>query len=140
MIALGSNLGDRALNLRRAIDRLGRVVTLVRVSSFHDTAPVDAPQGSPRFLNAVVAAVTTLSPADLLGELLRIERELGRVRGRRNAPRTLDLDLILHGARLVRTASLTVPHPRYLERDFVRIPLRELKLGWSDPATGTPLG
>ena len=139
VIALGSNLGDRRRNLLRAIDELRRVITLVRVSSIHETDPVDAPQGSPRFLNMVVAGHTTLTPEKVLSHLLDIEQRLGRVRGVRNAPRTIDLDLILHGANVRRTAELTLPHPRYRERDFVMIPLRELHLGWKDPLTGAPL-
>src|SRR3954468_18861647 len=94
LIALGSNLGDRAYNLRRAIHELRRVMDVVRVSSFIDTEPVDAPSGSPRFLNAVVAGATRLAPQALLDELLAIERRLGRRRTAiHNAPRVIDLDL-----------------------------------------------
>jgi 2-amino-4-hydroxy-6-hydroxymethyldihydropteridine diphosphokinase len=139
VIALGSNLGDRRRNLLRAIEELRRVITVVRVSSIHETDPVDAPPRSPRFLNMVVAGHTTLTPEQLLSHLLDIEQRLGRVRGVRNAPRTIDLDLILHGANVRRTRELTLPHPRYRERDFVMEPLRELHLGWRDPLTGAPL-
>jgi 2-amino-4-hydroxy-6-hydroxymethyldihydropteridine diphosphokinase len=134
LIALGSNLGDRALFLRRAVDEVRHVVHLVRVSSFIETEPVDAPP--PKYLNAVVAGYTNLSPAALLDALHKIEARLGRRRTTRNAPRVIDLDLILHSAHLVRTRSLTLPHPRYLGREFVRGPMRELKLGWQDPVTG----
>src|SRR5215831_17473384 len=96
VLALGSNLGDRAYYLRRAIHELRRAVDVVRVSSFIETEPVDAPPGSPRFLNAVVAGVTHLAPQALLDELLAIEARLGRRRTTRNAPRVIDLDLILH--------------------------------------------
>jgi len=139
LIALGSNLGDRRRTLLRAIDELRRVITIVRVSSIHETDPVDAPPGSPRFLNMVVAGHTTLTPEDLLARLLDIEQRLGRIRRARNAPRTIDLDLILHGANVRRTRELTLPHPRYREREFVMKPLRELRLGWRDPLTGAPL-
>ena len=139
VIALGSNIGDRLHNLRRAIDELGRVISIARISSVYETEPVDAPPGSPRFLNMVVAGHTGLSPEELLAQLLGIERRLGRVRRGRNAPRTIDLDLILHGANVRRTRALTLPHPRYLERDFVMRPLRELRLGWRDPVTGRRL-
>src|SRR5437764_13830780 len=94
-IALGSNLGDRAYYLRRAVHELRRVVDVVRVSSFIETEPVDAPPGSPRFLNAVVAGATPLAPQALLDELLAIEARLGRRRRVRNAPRLIDLDLIV---------------------------------------------
>jgi len=138
-IALGSNLGDRRRTLLRAIEELRRVITVVRVSSIHETEAVGAPAGSPRFLNMVVAGHTTLTPEQLLAHLLDIEQRLGRVRGARNAPRTIDLDLIFHGANIRRTPELTLPHPRYRERDFVMRPLRELHLGWKDPLTGKPL-
>jgi 2-amino-4-hydroxy-6-hydroxymethyldihydropteridine diphosphokinase len=137
LIALGSNLGDRALFLRRAISLLAEVVHVVRVSSFMETDPVDAPP--PKYLNAVVAGYTELPPMSLLDALRKIESRLGRRRTTRNAPRVIDLDLILHSANLVRTRTLTVPHPRYREREFVLGPMRELNLGWRDPATGFDL-
>jgi len=137
LIALGSNLGDRALSLRRAIEELRHVIHVVRVSTFIETDPVDAPP--PKYLNAVVAGYTDLQPRPLLDALQAIETGLGRRRTTSNAPRVIDLDLILHSAHLVRTRSLTVPHPRYLGREFVRAPMRELELGWRDPATGVSL-
>jgi 2-amino-4-hydroxy-6-hydroxymethyldihydropteridine diphosphokinase len=134
LIALGSNLGDRALFLRRAISSLRGVIHVVRVSSFIETDPVDAPP--PKYLNAVVAGYTDLSPSALLDALHEIESRLGRRRTTRNAPRVIDLDLILHSANLIRTRTLTLPHPRYLDREFVLGPLREFNLRWLDPATG----
>ena len=122
VIALGSNLGDREYNLRRAIAALP--VRVVRVSRFHETEPVDAPP--PMYLNAVVTGHTTLPPLALLEALLALERRLGRTRrGMRNEPRIIDLDLIAYGATRMRTARLTLPHPRAHERDFVMRPLRE---------------
>ncbi len=138
-IALGSNLGDRARNLRWAIDELRHVVSVVRLSSVYDTEPVGAPKGSPRFLNMVIAGHTRLTPESVIAALLEIERRLGRVRTGRNAPRTIDLDLILHSANVRRSRNLTVPHPRYLQRDFVTRPLHELGLQWRDPITGRKL-
>jgi 2-amino-4-hydroxy-6-hydroxymethyldihydropteridine diphosphokinase len=126
---LGSNLGDRAYYLRRAIEELRHVINVVRVSSFIETEPVDAPP--PQFLNAVVVGSTSLSPQTLLDELLAIESRLGRHRTTRNAPRVIDLDLIIHSAHRVRTRTLTLPHPRFREREFVMAPLRELGLGWT---------
>lgn len=137
LIALGSNLGDRALFLRRAISLLSEVVHVVRISSFIETDPVDAPL--PKYLNAVVAGYTDLSPFALLDALHKIESRLGRRRTTRNAPRVIDLDLILHSANLVRTRTLTLPHPRYREREFVLGPMRELQLSWRDPKTGATL-
>ncbi|HKO54717.1 MAG TPA: 2-amino-4-hydroxy-6-hydroxymethyldihydropteridine diphosphokinase [Thermoanaerobaculia bacterium] len=128
VIALGSNLGNRLLYLRRALFALGDVMRVVRASSVHETAPIDAPAGSPPFLNMVVAGYTRQPPLALLNELQRIESRLGRRRGVRNAPRTIDLDLILYSSRVMRTGRLTIPHPRYRERPFVMEPLAELGL------------
>ena len=127
LIALGSNLGDRNYFLRRAIHELRRVVRVVRVSSVHETKPVDAPPGSPDFLNMVVAGYTTLAPEALLDAMQTIEGRLGRRRlAVRNAPRTIDLDLIAYDARRMRTPRLTLPHPRAREREFVMKPLAEV--------------
>lgn len=109
---------------------------VVRSSSVWETAPMGAPAGSPPFLNMVVAGFTSLAPWSFLEALLAIEKRCGRVRSVRNAPRIIDLDLILHGAHLARSRRLTLPHPRYREREFVLAPLRELGLDWCDPATG----
>ena len=125
-IALGSNLGDRARNLRAAVDALGDFVRVVRISRVRETEPVDAPTGSPPFLNMAVSGYTSLSPEALLDALLSIEKRLGRRRGLRNAPRTIDLDLIFHSAHMRRTKRLTLPHPRYAERSFVMEPLRDV--------------
>lgn len=126
-IALGSNLGDRVYTMRYAIDELRKIVHIVRVSSFLETEPVDAPPGSPRFLNAVVVGYTALAPLQLLEAMQTIESRLGRRRtGVRNAPRTIDLDLIFHSAHRARSPRLTLPHPRYREREFVMKPLGEV--------------
>ena len=122
VIALGSNLGDRGWYLRRAIHELRHVISIVRVSSIIETDPVDAPP--PKYLNAVVVGYTRLSPEDLLDELQAIENRLGRRRTTRNAPRTIDLDLILHSANVRRTPRLTLPHPRAHERAFATIGVR----------------
>jgi 2-amino-4-hydroxy-6-hydroxymethyldihydropteridine diphosphokinase len=127
-IALGSNLGDRWGTLSAAVRRL-RAEPGLRVidsSERYETAPLDCPPGSGDFLNAVVAVETDRDPHDLLHLLLRIERQFGRVRTEPNSPRTLDLDLILYGDRVITTPELTIPHPRMHERDFVLAPLAEL--------------
>lgn len=133
VIALGSNLGNRALILRRALHEIGAAIRVVRVSPVHETKAVDSPAGSPDFLNMVIAGHTTLSPEELLDALQAIEKRLGRRRGLRNAARTIDLDLILYGAHRIRTGKLTVPHPRYRQRSFVMEPLRELGLDYRVP-------
>jgi 2-amino-4-hydroxy-6-hydroxymethyldihydropteridine diphosphokinase len=125
-IALGSNLGDRHAHLDFAVARLREILTDVRVSSIHETAPEGVDEPQPDYLNAVVAGRTTLSPIDLLHHLLAIERERGRTRPSLRASRTLDLDLILYGDAVIDTAELTVPHPRYKERLFVTEPLAEV--------------
>ncbi len=136
VIAIGSNLGPRDYLLRRAIHELGRTVRVVRQSPIIETLAIDAPHGSPDFLNMIIAGVTRLTPDELLAGMHEIEARLGRVRRVRNGPRTIDLDLILYGAVLRRGRTLTLPHPRYRERNFVLAPLQELNLGWTDPATG----
>lgn len=136
VIALGSNLGDRAWHLRRAIHELREAVRIVRISAIHETEPVDAPPGSPRFLNVVVVGYTALSPRDLLDALLAIEKTVGRPSRRiRNEPRIIDLDLILHGVTRMRTKALTLPHPRAHQREFVMRPMGEV---WGRPGAVYP--
>lgn len=127
-IALGSNLGDRAATLAAALRDLAESgeIRVVRASSFHETEPVGGPAGQPNYLNAVAQLETTLSPRELLDRMLEIERRYGRERGVRNGPRTLDLDLLLFGDRVIDEADLVVPHPRMWERGFVTIPLAEI--------------
>lgn len=126
-IALGSNLGDRRLHLRRAIEELKRVVTIVRISSIIETEPVGAPP--PNYLNMVIVGHTRVGPHELMRAMLAIESRLGRRRpAPRNAPRPIDLDLIFYDAVRMRTPELTLPHPRAHERDFVMRPLREVWL------------
>ncbi|HET7434043.1 MAG TPA: 2-amino-4-hydroxy-6-hydroxymethyldihydropteridine diphosphokinase [Thermoanaerobaculia bacterium] len=128
-IALGSNLGDREWHLRRAVHELSRVMRIVRVSRVYETDAVDAPAGSPPFLNMALSALTSLAPLPLLREMLAIERRLGRVRsGVRHEPRVIDLDLIFYDAQRMRSRELELPHPRWQERDFVKLPLREVWL------------
>jgi 2-amino-4-hydroxy-6-hydroxymethyldihydropteridine diphosphokinase len=138
-IALGSNLGDRAAHLAFAVDRLSRTLRQLRVSKLIDTAPAGVPEDQPRFLNAAATGTTTLEPRAVLDELLAIERLRGRERPYRFAPRTLDLDLILYGDRLVRENGLEVPHPRFRERPFVLEPLAEIAGDWRDPVTGSTI-
>lgn len=128
-IALGSNLGDREAHLRYAVDRLSGLLSDVRVSSFHNTAAVDVNEPQPDYLNAVISGSTTLDPHVLLAEMLAIERERGRTRPSFRASRTLDIDLIFYGTHTIHSSDLTVPHPRWREREFVTIPLREV---WDD--------
>jgi 2-amino-4-hydroxy-6-hydroxymethyldihydropteridine diphosphokinase len=134
-IALGSNLGDREQHLRDAIASLAPIVHNLRVSTFHDTAPVGVgPQ--PMFLNAAAVGETDLTSDSLLGHMLRIEASLGRERPYAGAPRTVDLDLILYDGEIQNRPELTLPHPRFRERRFVLAPLAEIAPDWRDPVTG----
>ena len=135
-VALGSNLGDRVSHLDYAVARLKTLLGGVRVSSYFDTEPVGAVEPQPRYLNAAAVGTTVLSPRDLLGRLLAIEQERGRERSSPNAPRTLDLDLIVIGDLIVDEAGLTLPHPRFRERRFVLEPLAEIAPDLRDPVSG----
>ena len=135
-IALGSNLGDRDAHLDFALSRLSQLLTDVTVSSRYDTAPVGIAGEQPMYLNAALVGRTSLEPHALLRELQAIERAAGRERPYLNAPRTLDVDLILHGQSLVDDAELVVPHPRFRERAFVLEPLAEIAADLVDPVSG----
>lgn len=137
-IGLGSNLGDRRENLQRAIQMLGQRagVVVTRQSSFYDTAPVGGPPGQGNYLNAVIEIQTALSPRELLDVLLEVERQLGRERLVRFGPRTIDLDLLLHGKTVVKEPDLEVPHPRLHERGFVLEPLAEIAPDLVHPRLG----
>jgi 2-amino-4-hydroxy-6-hydroxymethyldihydropteridine diphosphokinase len=125
-VALGANLGDAAHTVRAALVALGQVpgVQRVRSSSLYRTAPVDSK--GPDYINAVAELSTTLTAPALLAALQTIENGAGRQRPYRNAPRTLDLDLLLYGSARVDSPTLTVPHPRMMERAFVLVPLAEI--------------
>jgi 2-amino-4-hydroxy-6-hydroxymethyldihydropteridine diphosphokinase len=126
-LALGSNLGERAAHLQRAVDLLAehRAVNVVAVSRVYETAPVGGPDQGP-YLNAVVALETTLDAAELLALAQACERDAARVRGERWGPRTLDVDVLLVGDERCDDPELTVPHPRMWERGFVLAPLRDV--------------
>ncbi len=126
-VAFGGNLGDVERNLRRALEAVGRLprTRILRVSSLYRTAPVGVTD-QPEFVNGALEVETGLGPEALLAELLRVEAEQGRTREVRWGPRTVDLDLLLYGDRVVGTGSLEVPHPRMHERGFVLVPLAEI--------------
>lgn len=135
-VGLGANLGDTAAALASALSALSALpgTCLIAVSSTYRSAPVDA-QG-PDFLNAVAELRTALEPVALLAGLHDIEHRHGRQRGERNAPRTLDLDLLLYGERRIDGAALVLPHPRLTARAFVLAPLAELAPGLQVPGQG----
>ncbi len=132
-VALGANLGDARTTVSRTMDDLDALpgTRVVRRSSLYRSAPLDAT--GPDFVNAVVELSTSLAPQALLEELQRLEKKAGRERPFRNAPRTLDLDLLSHDRGAMQTTALTLPHPRMFERAFVLVPLAEIA-----PAQVTP--
>ena len=135
-IALGSNLGDRLAHLQYAIARLRELLRALEVSRFVETAPFGVEDDQPPFLNGAAVGEASQVPADLLRELLGIEQERGRQRPFPKAARTLDLDLVLFGDRIVNEPDLVVPHPRFRERRFVLEPLAQIAPEMRDPVTG----
>lgn len=125
-VALGANLGDAAAALQTALQRLACTpgLRLVRASRLYRTTPIAST--GPDYLNAVAEVLTTLTAPALLATLQAIENAAGRQRPYRNAPRTLDLDLLLYGSASIHSPDLTVPHPRMWERAFVLVPLAEI--------------
>lgn len=138
-VAMGSNVGDRRAHLLAAVDAASRLpgTRVVAVSSFRDTSPV-GPVAQDDFLNAAMLLETALSPVDLLAALHAIESARGRRRETevRWGPRTLDLDLLIHGDEVVEGPSLTLPHPRLHERGFVLEPLEEIAPDLMVPGLG----
>jgi 2-amino-4-hydroxy-6-hydroxymethyldihydropteridine diphosphokinase len=135
-IALGSNLGDRLTQLTRAAEALRGHLAGLKLSSTQETSYVGAGDPQPAYLNAVVVGETALSARALLDVLLEVERQFGRQRPYPDAPRTLDLDLILYGMEVLDEPGLIVPHPRFRQRRFVLEPLAEIAGDWIDPVTG----
>lgn len=130
-IALGSNVGDRLTNLRRAFRALRQMhagaAKDVLFSSVYETTPVDSAPGTACYLNAVVEIETDLLPMPLLRRLQQIERKMGRPSERpRNAPRTIDLDVLYLGNLVLNDPAITLPHPRFAQRGFVLVPLAEI--------------
>ncbi len=138
VLALGSNLGERLNRLQSAVAALEDTpeVTIVAISSVYETVPVDAPEGSGKFLNAVVLIDTTLTVHTLLDRALAIEEAFGRERSEKGAPRTLDVDLLVVGQRVCDDEQLKLPHPRAHERGFVLVPWLEIDPEGEIPGRG----
>ena len=136
-VGLGANLGAPRRQLLAALQELGRIpqTRVTARSSLYRTAPIGGPDQAD-YVNAVARLETSLRPEELFSHLQEIERSHGREPSFRNAPRTLDLDLLLYGAEQIVTPSLTVPHPRMHERAFVLVPLLELDPGAVIPGRG----
>lgn len=139
-LALGSNLGDRLGYLHAAAAALAAPDLTIEARSPVFETPAEAEEPQPPYLNGALRVTTSLPPRALLDRCLAVERALGRERPRPRAPRTIDLDLLLHGSALVAEPGLVVPHPRLLERAFVRVPLALVaEPGLRHPVTGEPL-
>ncbi len=135
-VALGSNLGDRRAHLDHAVASLRSFLRSLTVSAYYDTIPAGVVGPHPLYLNAAAVGETVLPARALLEALHGIENARGQTRPHPNAPRTLDLDLILYGGSLIDEPGLVVPHPRFRERRFVLEPLAEIAPDLRDPVTG----
>ena len=132
VIALGSNLGNRELNIDSAIAELAKIIEITHLSTNHETDPVGGPE-QPKYLNSILIAETQLDPHELLIAMLEIENKLGRKREVHWGPRTIDLDLIIVGDEVIDSDVLVLPHPRAHERRFVLEPWLEI-----DPTAQIP--
>ena len=125
-VGIGSNLGNRLDNINKAIEYLKAIdgISIDKVSSIIETKPQNA--NGPDYLNAAIKLATNILPKDLLSILQECEKSLGRVKTFKNAPRTIDLDILFYGNEAINTPELTIPHPKIHERDFVMTPLKEI--------------
>lgn len=140
LLALGSNLGDRAAHLSDAVHRISGVdgFRMVAASSVYESEPWGyVPQGN--FLNCVIEIRSTIPPAAMLEPLKAIEREMGRTEAPRNHPRIIDIDIAIAGSAVVRSDALTIPHPRMAQRRFVLLPLCELAPDMRHPVLGATM-
>ena len=132
LLSLGSNSGDSAPSLVRAVQKLANQVEITALSALYRSAPVGY-TNQPDFLNLVYAGETPLAPDSLLAEVQQIEHALGRVRSFRDGPRTIDIDVLAYGELVLDTPELTIPHPRMARRAFVLVPLAEIAPEWRHP-------
>jgi 2-amino-4-hydroxy-6-hydroxymethyldihydropteridine diphosphokinase len=139
-LSVGSNLGDRRRNLTRAVKAIAGLAGIsdIRVSSIYETEPVGY-RDQPFFLNIGLVMAVRCKPGELLDRLMEVEADLGRVRGKPGGPRTIDIDILFFGSRVLDEEGLTVPHPRIEERGFVLAPLVELDPELVHPRTGIGL-
>lgn len=125
-LSLGSNLGSREDNLKKALDLISHRLRLGKVSAIYDTKPIGNNPDQPRFLNMTCEISTMLPPSSLMALLQGFELKLGRIPGKKNTPRPIDIDILLYGSLVLNTPELTIPHPRMAEREFVLLPLAEI--------------
>lgn len=134
-LGLGSNMGERRVNLETALKLLGQKLDIVRVSAVYDTEPVGNPD-QPRFLNQVCEAGTDLTPMKLLSLVKGIENKMGRVSCGPDQPRPIDIDILFYNSQVMETPKLVIPHPRLTERAFVLVPLAEIAPDLIHPVNG----
>jgi 2-amino-4-hydroxy-6-hydroxymethyldihydropteridine diphosphokinase len=124
-LSLGSNVGDRAAQLRAAVERLRNLGDVLRLSSFYETEPVEFTE-QPWFLNCVIELETERAPQELMKSILEIEKAMGRERVQKKGPRTIDVDILLYGEVVLNSEEVVIPHPAMQERRFVLEPLVEI--------------
>ena len=137
-ISIGSNLGDRKTNCKRALEAMAEFSNVVKVSSLYETEPVGN-ENQPDFINLAVEISTDLSPHELLKHLNEIEGRLGRIRSEKWGPRTIDLDIIFYGEVILNDNDLIIPHPEAHERQFVLEPICEIDSELIYPGLGIPV-
>lgn len=125
-LSLGSNLGDREWFLREAISRLRDLGTIMQISAFYETQPVEVQSEQPWFLNCALSMETELTPLEFLNRMLAVEQSMGRIRTQSKGVRTIDIDIVFFGDDVLDTPKLTVPHPAMHQRRFVLEPLAEI--------------
>jgi len=140
-IALGSNQGDSLDILEKSLQALNQIpgIMLNATSSWYKTEPMDTPQPQPDYINGCALLSTEQTPEELLTLLQATEIQFGRVEKGTLQPRTLDLDLLLYGDLVLNTPTLTIPHPRMVERAFVLVPLAEIAPEWIEPASNNKI-
>ncbi|MEK7867944.1 MAG: 2-amino-4-hydroxy-6-hydroxymethyldihydropteridine diphosphokinase [Candidatus Omnitrophota bacterium] len=131
-IGIGSNLGDRAKYIENAIEKLEgtKGIEVKRVSSIYETEPVGGPKQG-KYLNGAIEIETQLEPGELMLKLQNIEKQLGRIKTVKNAPRTIDLDILLYGDKKINKPDLKIPHPKMHKREFVMKPLKDLGMHYA---------
>lgn len=133
-LSLGSNLGDRVGNIKKAIEEIGKIAKIIKISPFYITQPMYY-KDQPYFINAAIKIETKLQAKKLLKRLLKIEERMGRVRSFKNAPRIIDIDIVYYDQEIINSSLLKIPHPLRLERLFVLKPLSDIQPQLKDPIT-----
>lgn len=138
-LALGSNIGDSRANITQAVQLLDPAVQQIKQAPLYTSKAVGYTD-QPDFLNTAISGETDLSPQELLKTIKSVEQQVGRTKSFRNGPREIDIDIILYGDQVLQTDKLTIPHPRFRERDFVLQPLNDLNPSLTDPVSGQTVG